>query len=176
MKVAVFTGSAVGPESHVRAVAAFARGLAEAGVGIVYGGGAVGLMGVLADAALAAGGDVIGVMPRHLVDRERAHRGLPRLDVVEDMHQRKARMAELADAFIGLPGGAGTLEELFEAWTWSQLGLHSKPVALLNVDGFFEPLLTQLHDMARAGYLSDGTLGALGRVLDAPGFLAFIGG
>jgi len=110
-------------------------------------------MGVAADAALLAGGEVIGVMPRHLVDQEIAHDGLTRLDVVADMHQRKARMAELADSFVALPGGAGTLEELFEAWTWGQLGLHAKPAALLDIGGFYRPLVEQLHVMSAAGYL-----------------------
>ena len=129
VRVAVFAGSAAGPTAHLDAAADFARRLAEAGVGIVYGGGRVGVMGVVADAALAADGEVVGVMPQHLVDREIAHRGLTRLDVVADMHARKARMTELADAFIALPGGPGTLDETFEAWTWGQLGLHDKPVA-----------------------------------------------
>ncbi len=114
----------------------FARELAVAGVGIVYGGGRVGLMGVLADAALAAGGQVVGVIPQHLVDGEIAHDRLTRLDVVASMHERKARMAELGDAFVALPGGAGTLEELFEVFTWGQLGLHAKPTALVDPDGF----------------------------------------
>jgi uncharacterized protein (TIGR00730 family) len=176
MRVAVFTGSGTGPAAHVDAVAAFARRLAGAGVGIVYGGGRVGLMGVVADAALSAGGEVIGVMSRHLVDQEIAHRGVTDLHVVEDMHQRKARMAELADAFIALPGGAGTLEELFEAWTWGQLGLHAKPTALLDIGGFYQPLVEQLSAMAAAGYLGDAHLAALGVVADADQFLRFVAG
>ena len=108
MRIAVFTGSHAGPPSHAAAGAAFARGLAEAGVGIVYGGGHVGMMGVVADAALAAGGEVVGVIPQHLVDDEVAHPGLPRLEVVQSMHERKAVMADLADAFVALPGAAGT--------------------------------------------------------------------
>jgi len=138
----------------------------------VYGGGKVGLMGIVADAALLAGGEVIGVMPRHLVDQEIAHAGLTRLDVVAGMHQRKARMAELADAFIALPGGAGTLEELFEAWTWGQLGLHAKPAALLDIDGFYRPLTEQLRVMSAAGYLSDAHLRALARRVSCPGPLS----
>jgi uncharacterized protein (TIGR00730 family) len=118
---------------------------------VVYGGGRVGLMGVLADAALSAGGEVIGVTPQHLVDQEIAHRGLTHLHVVADMHQRKARMAGLAEAFVALPGGAGTIEELFEAWTWGQLGLHAKPTALLDIDGFYRPLVEQLRVMTSAG-------------------------
>jgi uncharacterized protein (TIGR00730 family) len=174
MRVAVFTGSHAGPSSHGAAAAAFARGLAEAGVGIVYGGGRVGLMGVVADAALAAGGEVVGVIPQHLVDDELAHPGLPRLEVVQSMHERKAVMADIADAFIALPGAAGTLEELFEAWTWGMLGLHAKPTALLDVDGFWQPLLTQLRRMVDDGYLDAVRLDALGVVTDAKGLLAFV--
>ncbi|RBY93903.1 TIGR00730 family Rossman fold protein [Blastococcus sp. TBT05-19] len=176
MRVAVFTGSHAGPPDHAAAAAAFATALAEAGVGIVYGGGKVGMMGVVADAALAAGGEVIGVMPQHLVDDEVAHPGLPRLDVVQTMHERKARMADLADVFIALPGAAGTLEELFEAWTWGMLGLHAKPTVLLDVDGFWQPLLDQLRRMVDDGYLDAGRLDALGVVPDAAGLLAFVEG
>jgi uncharacterized protein (TIGR00730 family) len=118
--------------------------LAEAGVRVVYGGGHVGLMGAVADAALVAGGHVVGVIPQHMVDREVAHRGLTELRVVRSMHERKAMMAELSDGFVALPGGLGTLEELFEVWTWGQLGLHRKPYALLDVAGFFQPLLAFL--------------------------------
>src|SRR5215210_7241138 len=135
VRIAVFTGSQSGPPAHREAAAGFCRDLAAAGVGVVYGGGHVGLMGVVADAALEAGGEVIGVIPQHLVDDEVAHPRLPQLEVVSSMHERKARMAELSDAFIALPGAAGTLEELFEAWTWGMLGLHAKPTALLDVDG-----------------------------------------
>jgi uncharacterized protein (TIGR00730 family) len=174
VRIAVFTGSQLGPESHRRAAAAFATDLARAGVGIVYGGGDVGLMGLVADAALAAGGEVVGVIPQHLVDDELAHRGLPRLDVVATMHERKARMAELADGFVALPGAAGTLEELFEAWTWGMLGLHAKPTALLDVDGFWQPQLAQLQRMVDDGYLAADRLAALGVVHDAAGLLAFV--
>ena len=174
MRVAVFTGSHDGPESHRAAAAAFAAGLAESGVGIVYGGGRVGLMGVVADAALAAGGEVVGVIPQHLVDDELAHPGLPRLEVVGSMHERKALMADLADAFVALPGAAGTLEEMFEAWTWGMLGLHAKPTALLDVDGFWQPLLGQLRRMVDDGYLDPARLDAFGVVSDAQELLAFI--
>jgi uncharacterized protein (TIGR00730 family) len=176
VRVAVFTGSSAGPAAHTEAVAAFATGLVRAGAGIVYGGGRAGLMGTLADAALAAGGDVIGVMPRDLFEGEIAHTGLTRLDVVADMHQRKARMTELADAFVALPGGAGTMDELFEAWTWGQLGLHAKPVALLDACGFYQPLTEQLRVMSGAGYLSGAHLQALGVVSSAEEFLAFVAG
>jgi uncharacterized protein (TIGR00730 family) len=167
VRIAVFTGSQSGPPAHRAAAAAFATDLAEAGVGIVYGGGHVGLMGVVADAALAAGGEVVGVIPQHLVDDELAHPGLPRLEVVDSMHERKARMADLSDAFVALPGAAGTLEELFEAWTWGMLGLHAKPTALLDVDGFWQPLLAQLRRMVDDGYLDGRRLDALGVVSDA---------
>ena len=175
MRVAVFTGSRSGPPSHSAAAADLAAGLARAGVGIVYGGGHVGMMGVVADAALAAGGEVVGVIPQHLVDDELAHPGLPRLDVVTTMHERKARMADLADAFVALPGAAGTLEELFEAWTWGMLGLHAKPAALLDVDGFWQPLLEQLRRMVDDGYLDRARLDALGVVRSAAELLDFVG-
>jgi uncharacterized protein (TIGR00730 family) len=174
VRVAVFTGSRNGPPSHAAAAADFAAGLARAGVGVVYGGGHVGLMGVVADAALAAGGEVVGVIPQHLVDDELAHPGLPRLDVVDSMHERKARMAELSDAFVALPGAAGTLEELFEAWTWGMLGLHAKPAALLDVDGFWQPLLDQLRRMVDDGYLDAARLDALGVVGSAGELLDFV--
>jgi uncharacterized protein (TIGR00730 family) len=176
VRIAVFTGSQAGPSSHQQAAAAFGTDLARAGVGVVYGGGNVGLMGLVADAALAAGGEVVGVIPQHLVDDEVAHPGLPRLEVVQSMHERKARMAELSDAFVALPGAAGTLEELFEAWTWGMLGLHAKPTAFLDVDGFWQPQLTQLRRMVDDGYLAANRLDALGVVHDAKELLAFVEG
>ncbi len=127
--------------------------LARQGIGLVYGGGHVGLMGAVADAALTYGGEVIGVMPQALVDREIAHQGLTRLDVVPDMHVRKDRMSELADAFVALPGGAGTLEEIFEQWTWAQLGIHEKPCGFLNVNGYFDPLLSMVNKMVEQGFM-----------------------
>lgn len=174
MRIAVFTGSSQGLALHREDAATFGRELAEAGVGIVYGGAHVGLMGVVADSALAAGGEVIGVMPQHLVDREVAHDGLTRLEIVEDMHTRKARMAELADGFVALPGGIGTLEELFEVFTWAQLGLHAKPTALVDPSGFYRPLLEQLGDMVAAGYLGQQRLDALGVVGSAAELLAYV--
>ncbi|WP_043308859.1 TIGR00730 family Rossman fold protein [Pseudomonas sp. ML96] len=139
--VCVFCGASPGarPIYH-EAAANLGRSLAERGLTLVYGGGAVGLMGVVADAALAAGGEVIGIIPQSLERAEIGHKGLTRLEVVDGMHARKARMAELADAFIALPGGLGTLEELFEVWTWGQLGYHAKPLGLLEVDGFYSRL------------------------------------
>lgn len=139
----------------------FGRALAEAGIGLVYGGASVGTMGAVADAALGAGGDVYGVIPRQLVDREIAHAGLTQLFEVSDMHQRKARMAELADGFVALPGGAGTLEELFEVWTWSQLGLHDKPVGLLDVQGYYQKLSPMLDHMVAEGFLQAAHRNAL---------------
>jgi hypothetical protein len=153
-RLCVFCGSSTG---HDPAYAAFAaevgRALAGRGIGIVYGGGRVGLMGRLADAALAAGGEVIGVIPQALLDREVGHRGLTQLRVVDSMHSRKALMSELSDGFVALPGGVGTLEELFEVWTWAQLGIHSKPCGLLDVDGFFAPLVGFLDGLVEKGFI-----------------------
>jgi uncharacterized protein (TIGR00730 family) len=152
--VCVFCGSANGASgAYLAATHALAREAARRGVRIVYGGASVGLMGALADAALTSGGEVVGVIPRALVDREIAHTGLTRLHVVETMHERKATMAELADAFIALPGGLGTLEELFEVWTWGYLGLHAKPYGLLNVDGYYEPLIQFLDHARDQGFI-----------------------
>ena len=139
--ICVFCGASPGANPiYAETAAELGRSLAKAGVTLVYGGGEVGLMGVVADAAMAAGGEVIGVIPQSLQDSEVGHRGLTRLEVVSGMHARKARMAELSDAFIALPGGLGTLEELFEVWTWGQLGYHKKPLGLLEVNGFYGKL------------------------------------
>jgi uncharacterized protein (TIGR00730 family) len=139
--VCVFCGASPGARPIYREAAEnLGRSLAERGLTLIYGGGAVGLMGVVADAALAAGGEVIGIIPQSLERAEIGHKGLTRLEVVDGMHARKARMAELADAFISLPGGLGTLEEMFEVWTWGQLGYHAKPLGLLEVDGFYARL------------------------------------
>lgn len=127
--------------------------LARRGLRLIYGGGRVGLMGALADAALAAGGEVIGVIPQLLLDREVGHTGLTQLHVVTTMAQRKALMGELADAFLTLPGGIGTMDEFFEAWTWTQLGLQRKPSGLLNADGYYDPLLEFLDRSVAAGFL-----------------------
>src|SRR5690606_14481583 len=126
---------------YLDAAESFARLLAERGIRLVYGGASVGVMGAVANAALEAGGEVVGVIPQALVEREVAHNGLSELIITSSMHERKARMADLADAFVALPGGIGTLEELFEIWTWNQLGLLSKPCGLLNVDGYYETLV-----------------------------------
>ena len=130
-----------------------ARLLAQRGIGVVYGGAQVGLMGILADTALAAGGEVIGVMPQALIDREIGHTGLTELHVVGSMHERKAKMAELSDGFVALPGGAGTLEELIEVYTWSQLGMHDKPMGVLNVNGYYDGLAALLDHAVQEGFL-----------------------
>jgi uncharacterized protein (TIGR00730 family) len=138
----VFCGSSVGSKpAYIGAAIALGKTLAENGIRLVYGGGRVGLMGAIADAALNGGGEVIGVIPEHLVAREVAHPGLTDLRIVPSMHERKALMAELSEGFVALPGGLGTLEEFFEVWTWGQLGLHRKPYGLLNVNGFYDPLV-----------------------------------
>jgi uncharacterized protein (TIGR00730 family) len=144
-RVCVFCGANAGLREEYRSAARLLAGaLASRGLGLVYGGGNVGLMGMLADAMLQAGGEVIGVIPQRLVEKEVAHRGLTELRIVDTMHQRKALMNELSDAFIALPGGYGTLEEFFEILTWSQLGIHRKPSALLNVLGYYDSLLAML--------------------------------
>ncbi|HEX3690750.1 MAG TPA: TIGR00730 family Rossman fold protein [Solirubrobacteraceae bacterium] len=147
-RVLVFCGSSPGarPE-YATAASELGRLLAERGLGLVYGGARVGLMGAVADGALAAGGEVIGVIPRHLVEHEIAHTGLTELREVKTMHERKALMAELSDAVIALPGGTGTLDELFELFTWSQLGLHRMPIGVLDVAGYWQPLLVMLDHM-----------------------------
>jgi uncharacterized protein (TIGR00730 family) len=153
--VAVFCGSRLGAKGAYReAAAGFGRALARRGLTLVYGGGNVGLMGVLADAALAAGGEVVGVIPDFLIAREVGHGGVTRLVRVESMHERKATMAELSDAFVALPGGLGTLEEIFEVWTWNLLGLHAKPCGLLDVDGYFSPLVAFLDRTVEAQFVS----------------------
>ena len=145
MRICVYAGSNPGAnEAYAEAAGDLARLLAERDIGLVYGGARVGLMGILADTALAEGGEVIGVMPQDLVDREIAHTGLTDLHVVGSMHERKALMAELSDGFVALPGGTGTLDELFEVYTWTQLGLHAKPLGLLDVRGYFESLVAFL--------------------------------
>jgi uncharacterized protein (TIGR00730 family) len=153
--VAVYCGSNRGTDPvYARAAASLGRLLAEQGIRLVYGGGDVGLMGVLADAVRDAGGEVFGVITRALVDREVAHPGLTNLTVVETMHERKATMSDAADAFIMLPGGYGTFDEFFEVVTWTQLGIHAKPCGVLDVDGYFEPLRALLDGAARQGFVS----------------------
>src|SRR6266540_406081 len=152
--ICVFCGAATGrAPDYVDAARVLGEMLAQRGIGLVYGGGRVGIMGALADAVLDAGGRAIGVIPQQLLDREIAHDGLTELHVVKDLHQRKALMAGLADAFITLPGGIGTMEELFEVWSWAKLGLHSKPCGLLNVNGYFDSLRTLADQMVTEGFL-----------------------
>jgi uncharacterized protein (TIGR00730 family) len=155
-RLAVFCGSNPGARpGYMAAASDFGRFLALRGIGIVYGGSSVGLMAGLADAAVDALGEVIGVIPRMLVQREVANTSLSDLRIVDSMHQRKAMMAELADGFVALPGGIGTLEEFFEVWTWAQLGMHSKPCGLLNVGGYFDPLLEFLDGAVEEKFVRD---------------------
>jgi uncharacterized protein (TIGR00730 family) len=154
--VCVFCGSSTGkrPE-YAEAAKRLGTAIARRGLELVYGAGHVGLMGILADAALVAGGRVVGMIPRSLVDRELAHRGLSELHVVESMHARKALMADRSQAFLALPGGFGTLDELFEILTWAQLGIHAHPVGLVNVAGYFDPLLAWIDGAVEGGLLRE---------------------
>ncbi|MBQ0834855.1 TIGR00730 family Rossman fold protein [Marinobacter sp.] len=155
MKVAVYCGSRSGNEPlYAEKAKELGEFFGKNGIDLVFGGGHVGLMGIVADAVLASGGKVYGVIPAHLRDRELAHTGLTELFVVKDMHERKAKMAELADGFVALPGGIGTLEEIFEVWTWAQLGVHQKPCAFYNVNGFYNPLLEMVKTMVATGFVS----------------------
>lgn len=152
-RLGVYCGSSCGNDpKYRRAAADFGRLMVERGYGLVYGGGKVGLMGVLADAVLEAGGEVIGVIPEFLATKELLHPGVSDMRQVADMHSRKALMAALSDGFVALPGGLGTLDELFETLTWSQLGLHAKAVGLLNVDGYFNPLIEFVDQAVKAGF------------------------
>ncbi len=161
-RVAVYCGSAPGADSRFADQArATARAMVEAQVDLVYGGGRLGLMGVVADTVLELGGRAYGVIPQALVDIEVAHRGLSELHTVANMHERKARMTDLADAFLALPGGVGTLDELFEAWSWNALGYHCKPFCLLNVDGFWDRLIGFLDHVGEAGFMSPKRRGQL---------------
>jgi uncharacterized protein (TIGR00730 family) len=161
-RVCVYCGSTPGRDPRfAEAAGALGRALAQRGTGVVYGGGNVGLMGALADAALDAGGEVIGVIPRALMDREVGHRGVSELHVVGSMHERKALMAELSDAFVAAPGGIGTLEELVEVYTWLQLGLHAKPIGLLDTGGYWQPLVAWLDHAVEAGFLRAATRAAV---------------
>lgn len=153
MKVAVYCGSSMGNDPvYAETAQALGKHFAEQGITLVYGGGKVGLMGVVADAVLDNGGKVTGVIPTHLKHKEIGHPGLTELIEVADMHSRKAAMAEMADAYVALPGGAGTMDEFFEIWTWGQLGHHHKPCALYNVNGFYDQLLGFIHSAKDAGF------------------------
>ncbi|HET9487714.1 MAG TPA: TIGR00730 family Rossman fold protein [Chryseosolibacter sp.] len=162
MNVCVFCGSGSGfNPAYSEAARKLGVLLADASVRLIYGGGNIGLMGTVADAVMGAGGKVTGVIPAFLLEKEVGHRGITDLEVVESMHQRKQRMADLADAFVALPGGWGTLEELSEILTWKQLGLISQPIAILNTDRFFDPLLDQMRLMVKEGFLKSGYFSAL---------------
>lgn len=162
MKICVYCGSRHGAlPAYTEAARALGTLIGQQGHGLVYGGGNVGLMGVVADAVLAAGGPVTGVIPEALVQREVGHQGLSEQFVVPDMHVRKRMMAERADAFVALPGGIGTLEELYEVWTWRQLGYHDKPLALLNVAGFYDGLLAFMDHTVAQGFLDTAQRGTL---------------
>jgi uncharacterized protein (TIGR00730 family) len=171
-RVCVFCGASSGrlPE-YAEAARAFGAAAAARGLGIVYGGGRVGLMAAVADAALAGGGEVIGVIPQELVDRELAHGGLTELHVVDSLHERKALMAQLSDGFVALPGGFGTLDELLEQLTWSQLGLHEKPVGLYDVEEYWRPLIALARHATEEGFVRESDLGAIAVGTDAEGLL-----
>ena len=162
LSVAVYCGSRFGDlAAYAQAARELGRLIARSGGSVVYGGGRVGLMGVVADAALDAGGSVVGVIPQALMDREVGHPGLTELHVVQTMHERKQMMAERADAFVALPGGIGTLEEIYEVWSWQQLGYHDKPVALLNVAGYYDALLEFMRVSHERGFVSTPQYNAL---------------
>lgn len=175
----MFCGSALGADpAFAQAAGALGHGLASQGIGLVYGGAHVGLMGTIADAVLDGGGEVFGVIPESLQEREIAHPGLTELRVVADMHDRKKAMYAAADAFVALPGGYGTMEEVFEATTWNQLGLHDgnvvKPLALMDVNGFWEPLVRFLDDAVAAGFVKEKNRRLIEQVQSAPGVLAWL--
>jgi uncharacterized protein (TIGR00730 family) len=161
-RICVFCGSASGSRpAYAASAREFGALLAARGLELVYGGGHVGMMGILADSALAAGGRVIGVIPRSMVEKELAHESVTQMHIVETMHQRKALMAELSDAFVALPGGSGTLDELFEILTWRQLRYHAKPIGLLNVEGYYDPLLAWLERAFAEGFIKEKYRGLL---------------
>ena len=152
--ITIYCGANAGASPvYAEGARALGRALVAQGLALVYGGGHVGLMGIIADEVLRLGGEVTGVIPQQLMDRELAHPGLTRLFVVKDMHERKAMMAQLADGFVAMPGGMGTLEELFEMLTWSQLEIHAKPIGVLNVDGFYDQLVAFLHHANGQGFI-----------------------
>jgi uncharacterized protein (TIGR00730 family) len=154
-RLAVYCGSSMGTNPRFAETArALGAEMAARGIGLVYGGGRLGLMGVIADAVLEGGGEVFGVIPQALVDLEVAHTGLTELHLVNTMHERKALMTELTDAFVAIPGGIGTLDELFEAWSWNALGYHAKPFAILNVDGFWDEMIAFLDHVTVSGFMS----------------------
>ena len=171
-RVCVFCGASSGRlPAYAEAARSFGAAAAARGLGVVYGGGRVGLMGAVADGALSRGGEVIGVIPQELVDRELAHSGLSELRIVGSLHERKAVMAELADGFVALPGGFGTLDELLEQLTWSQLGLHAKPIGLLDVEEYWRPLIGLARHATAEGFVREAALAAIAVATDAEGLL-----
>lgn len=174
-RLAVFLASSGGIDpAHTELAVHVGAELARRGIGLVYGGGRRGLMGAIADSTLKAGGEVIGVMPRSMVEREWAHEGVTRLLMCDSMHERKALMADHADAFVALPGGLGTLEEIFEVWSWRQLGFHAKPVGFLDAGGFWSPLLGALRGIADSGLLPSATLDDLAVATELPDLLELL--
>ena len=161
-KICVYCGSSRGEDSvYAKAAEALGREIAYNNNTLVYGGAKIGLMGILADTVLAEGGSVIGVMPDNLADLEIAHDGLSELFLCQDMHARKKKMSELSDGFIAMPGGLGTLEEFFEIWTWAQLGIHSKPIGIFNVDSYFDPMIFFIEKAISAGFIKPGHTSSL---------------
>jgi uncharacterized protein (TIGR00730 family) len=161
-RLAVYCGSSMGTDPAFASIArALGEEMARRGIGLVYGGGRLGLMGIVADAVLEYGGEAHGVIPQALVDIEVAHTGLTELHIVTSMHERKAMMTELTDAFVAIPGGIGTLDELFEAWSWNALGYHAKPFALLNVSGFWDGMIAFLDTVTTSGFMSPARRGQL---------------
>ena len=172
LSVCVYCGSRPGESGlHADAARAIGTEIGRRGWQLVYGGGRAGLMGIVADAALAAGASVIGVIPQSLMARELGHTALTELHVVETMHERKMMMAERSDAFLALPGGIGTFEELFEVWSWRQLGYHDKPIGLLNLDGFYDALLVFLNSAVKQGFMNGWQMDLIRTHTDAPALL-----
>ncbi|WP_087645676.1 LOG family protein [Caballeronia choica] len=173
--VCVYCGSSNGAKPvYAEAAKAFGRALVEADMSLVYGGGRVGLMGLIADEVLACGGRAVGVIPELLLNKEVGHTDLTELHVVPDMHERKKKMADLSDAFVAMPGGVGTFEELFEVYTWAQLGYHRKPVALLDVDGYYDPLLAMLRHTVEEGFMRAAYLDMLQVAGDPAAMIALL--
>ncbi|GES32575.1 TIGR00730 family Rossman fold protein [Streptomyces angustmyceticus] len=176
-RVTIYAGSHSGTDHEFeKAVDRFVRDLVGHGMGIVYGGGRVGLMGTVANAALCEGGEVTGVIPRSLTDAEITHPYLTQLHVVDSMHERKHLMADLGDVFVAVPGGVGTVEELFEVWAWLILGFHQKPVTLLNINGYWDPLLSMIRVMTRSGFLSEKEEASIRPIENAAELVRLLGG
>ena len=172
MRLCVFCGSSSGTDpAYADAARTMGGLLAARDIGLVYGGARTGLMGIVADAVLAGGGEVDGVMPRLLIEKEVNHTGLTRLEIVETMHERKLRMAEISDGFIAMPGGIGTLEEIFEQWTWLLLGIHRKPCGFLNIAGYYDHLAAMLRHSVSQGFLGKGDIAAVAFDTDAVSLL-----